>query len=229
MSNQFAAISPQLFTSGQSAKVFMGTPYERGEAVPVQTIALAGAVALGDVEIDVDALPVDLYEGTRLNFGTEASPKIYYVAEQTAASAVVVPIKPAKVTAAGTEECDLEAWIPLFSVKSINTDNQQQEISDNVCSSLATAKSISSVSAGGSISGPKIHTDPGLGIIDSLQTEFQGYQVRVWKLNALERGGQYADCYFAKSEQTSQNAFDQVTFNPIVDGNWKDLAVNATP
>jgi hypothetical protein len=226
MSNQFSAISPQLFTSGQAAKVFMGTPYERGEEIPTITITLSTAVDIGDTTAEVAALPETIYEGTRMNFGTEDAPLILYSADQVAAGATEIPIKPAKVAVA-PGDCELEAWIPLFSVKTINTDNQQQEISDNVCSSLATAKAISSVSGGGSISGPKIHTDPGLEVINTLQNQFQGYQVRVWKLNALERGGQYADCYFAKSEQTSQNAFDQVTFNPIVDGNWKDLAINA--
>lgn len=226
MTNQFAFLNDTTkYTSGQATKVFVSEPYFPGEAIPSETLTLAGAVTEGDETITVSTgCTKILYEGTRLNFGTEAAPKIFYVSTETAANATTIPIEPAAVAATGTETCTLEAFIPVFSAKTANADNQTQSFNDQNFSTLEVAMSVSGIQGQGSVAGAYIFGDPGHAVIQTALKAAKLCKIEI--LDAYGRGGDYAQTYFSVNKARSNNQFNQVTYNLMVTGSWTELAVN---
>jgi hypothetical protein len=227
MSNQFAFLNDTTkYTSGQATKVFVSEPYFPGEEIPSETLTLAAAVALGDVAITVATGATKiLYEGTRLNFGTEEAPVIYFVAAETPAASTTIAIEPAEVVAAGSEECKLEAFIPVFSAKTANADNQTQSFNDQNFSTLEIAMSVSGIQGQGSVSGVYIYGDPGHEIIQTALKTAKLCKIEI--IDAYGRGGDYAQTYFSVNKQRSNNQFNQVTYNLMVTGSWTEYASNA--
>jgi hypothetical protein len=226
MSNQFAFLNDTTkYTSGQATKVFVSEPYFPGEAIPSEELELAAAVILGDTDITVTTgCTKKLYEGTRLNFGTESAPKIFFVSAETAAAATTIPIEPAEVTAAIGDTCTLEAFIPVFSAKTANADNQTQSFNDQNFSTLEVAMSVSGIQGQGSVAGAFIFGDPGHTVIQSALKAAKLCKIEI--LDAYGRGGDYAQTYFSVNKARSNNQFNQVTYNLMVTGSWTELAVN---
>lgn len=227
MSNQFSFLNDTTkYTSGQATKVFVSDPFFPNEPVPSEEITLAGAVALADDTITLAAgATKTLYEGTRLNFGTEAAPIIYYVAAQTASGTTTVPIEPAEVTAVGTETATLDCCIPVFSAKTANSDNQTQSFNDQNFSTLEVAMAVSGIQGQGSVAGAYIFGDPGHNVIQEALKSAKLCKIAI--LDPYGRGGDYALCYFGVNKARSNNQFTQVTYNLMVTGSWTEYAVNA--
>lgn len=227
MSNQFSFLNDTTkYTSGQATKVFVSEPFYPNETVPSETITLAGAVALADDTITLAAgATKTLYEGTRLNFGTEAAPKIYYVAAQTASGVTTIPIEPAEIVATGTETATLDCIIPVFSAKTANADNQTQSFNDQNFSTLEVAMAVSGIQGQGSVAGAYIFGDPGHVIIQEALKSAKLCKIAI--LDPYGRGGDYAMTYFGVNKARSNNQFTQVTYNLMVTGSWTEYAVNA--
>jgi hypothetical protein len=226
MTNQFEFLTDTTkYTSGQATKVFVSKPYFPGEAIPSETLTLSAAVDVNDATITVTTGCTEkLYEGTRLNFGTESSPKIFYVSAETAAAATTIPIEPAEVAATSGATCKLEAFIPVFSAKTANADNQTQSFNDQNFSTLEVAMSVSGIQGQGSVAGAYIFGDPGHKVIQTALKAAKLCKIEI--LDAYGRGGDYAQTYFSVNKARSNNQFNQVTYNLMVTGSWTEMAVN---
>lgn len=220
------------YTPGQGTQVFVSsTPFDESEApngvIPgIETLTLAAAVVIGDDEITVDAgCSKILYEGTPLFFVDGGVTKVVRVAAKTNAAATTIPIIPSPVAIADASEAELECFVPLFSVKSINSDNQSQEYQDQNFNTLDIAKAISGVMGSGQSSGADIYNDPGKVLVQ--QAIDNGKMLRVMVLNAQGRGGDIANCRFSESKQRTNNAFNQYNVTYHVNGRWYRIPENA--
>jgi hypothetical protein len=221
-----------LYTPGQGTQIFVSpTPFDGSEApagvIPgIEALTLAAAVDVDDTTITVDTgCTKILYEGQPIVFVVSGVSKVVRVKTKTAANATTIPIYPAAVAIADASEADLESFIPFFSAKSANTDNQSQEYQDQAFNTLEIAKAVSGVMSSGQTSGPDIYGDPGKELMqDAIEA---GKMLRVMILNAQGRGGRIANCRFSESEQRSNNAFNQYNVTLHVNGTWKKIPQNA--
>lgn len=228
MANQFAFLNDTTkYTSGQATKVFVSQPYYPGETIPSITLNLGTAVAVGETSISLSAATgVKLYEGTRLNFGTESNPLIVYLAAEAEDTATELTIEPAEIAITTGLTCTLQSYIPVFSAKTANADNQSQSFNDQNFSSLEIAMAVSGIQGQGSVAGAYIYGDPGHEIIQSALKTAKLCRIEI--LDAFGRGGDWAQSYFSVNKARSNNQFNQVTYNLMVTGSWTELAVNPT-
>lgn len=222
--NQFSALSSSArYTSGQATKVFVSEPYNLNGRTPSQQLTLANSVAIGDSFVNVSAgCTKILYEGTRLNFGTELFPKVVFVSAEVPAYATTIPIRPATVPISAGAIVKLEAYIPLFSAKSANSDNQTQTYNDQNFSSYTACTAPNGISSQGSISGAAVHNDPGHKLLKKAEKNGQICKIEI--IDDLASGGSYAEAHFGVNKQRSNNQYNQVTYSIFPIRSWSDYS-----
>ncbi len=216
------------FTPAQQMKVFVSSPYSLAETIPSKLFTLTTAVIANDVTASMTAASATtLYEGTRLNFGTEAVPKILYVADETVVgtSATVVPVEKAALGIATAATFAARAFYPYFSAKTYSLEVSPQEITDMVFSDgLYPEKAISSLNTSGSMSGAWVYDDPGMAqLIAAMDVGDYVYAEFIYPDG---RGGRNAEFNCGIGESADSSGMIQRTANLIITGSVGFLAVN---
>jgi hypothetical protein len=218
--NQFSALSdPGRYTSGQGTKVFVSKPYLLNQRTPFRELTLVNGLSQGDVFIAV-AVGCDqiLYEGTRIDFGTSGFPRAVFVATETPAGLTTIPIWKSRYSIAAGATAKLEAYIPVFSAKTANADNQLQAFTDQNFSSYASATNPNGISPQGSITGVVVKGDPGHKILT--EASKQGKICKIEIIDDFSHGGDWAEASFGINKQRAVNQYNQVTYTIFPIRSW---------
>jgi hypothetical protein len=165
-----------------------------------------------------------LYEGTRLNFGTEANPLSVFLADVVEPGETTIPILPSTAGIYPGSRCTLDTPIPLFSAKVVNADNAMNFFSDQGFSNRKIAGRVSGITASGTASGAWVHTDPGYAAVRKAIKN--GLMCKIQVLDAYGRGGQWAQAFFGLNRGRAVNQFTNLDYKIIVTGKWEDIYPN---
>jgi len=186
-----------------------------------------GAVAVGDIEISVpDGTPVDIYEGTRIEFIVNGISTPVYASVFTPAGSVAIPIEPSKYAIPAAPSTlpspvlpttpgagFLYAWVPVFSTNQINLDNTATVIAEqNFSAGLDTQKAVTQLDGKANAQGVQVYQDPGLAILQ--QANPNGDLVVVEVVKPFQRGVRRFESIIAGlPENIQKNQYIMQTIN----------------
>lgn len=226
MSRQFSELNDTgRYLIGQQTKVFLSEPYRFGSPIPHETVFLDEDLMVGDETVTINTgFTYRLYEGTRLNFGTEEDPRAVFLSDVADPGQTELPILPATIGLYSGAPCILDTPIPLFSAKTVTADNALNFFSDQGFSNRKIAGRVSGITASGTASGAWIHTDPGYAIIRKAVKS--GLMCKVQVLDGYGRGGQWAQAFFGLNRGRSVSQFTTLDYKIIVTGKWEIVYPN---
>lgn len=214
--NQFAFIDTGKYVSGQATKVFVSMPFPQHKEAVYKEVTLAEPINNGDTFITItEPLDVTLYEWTKLRLVplvSEIDENAFgvFVFIETPAGETVIPIHPANGTAPAGKVFRLTSYIPVFSAKSVNIDNQSTMFIENNFSDLDIKTALTGVSASGTIEGAFIFGDPGNAIIQNAIKTAKMVQLEV--VTSDRKTSDTARVFLSANKQKGVNAFNTISY-----------------